>query len=508
MKFGEKYELLESLTTGAIETFAANDKVRGERVLVHIVECTPQAADQSTSEWVLESFRRMAPEPAGPILETGKYSGTQYAYLVTRPADEAAVRGWVRRYELQSQETKETSVHRIQAAGIPPAPTPANAPPAATPSESRPATGQMTQLLRDYDSIMKSRSGSGAAPPAQQPAARPINLTEESGLHKATPWDPPNFKPATPQKERSAESFSSPVRPVMPEIPPAPEKEGPKPGEFTSFFQGPFRGDTPAEVTGFASEPIEPPRKNVGEFTAMFGQATPQQQSSTPPGNKVSATGFTGLFRDMEKRQPLNPSAPVAGGVLPGPIEPYPAPSVPQDASRSPQAPIFVNPPTPVFSEPPAAPVAPIAPTPAVRPIPSSPSSLPGDGATGAFSRPSSEPVPAPVALPSGPSPYTQIISRSKAEVAGQEAAAAHPPANPAAAGGFPPLPKIPPPAPMLSPPPRMPKMTGPKPPAAPKVPKLDAAPPPPVSYWPLIITLTVLFFLAALLVLYFVLKH
>ena len=53
-----------------------------------------------------------------------------------------------------------------------------------------------------------------------------------------------------------------------------------------------------------------------------------------------------------------------------------------------------------------------------------------------------------------------------------------------------------------------MPKMTAPKPPAAPKAPKLDAAPSPPVSYWPLIITLTVLFFLAALLVLYFVLKH
>jgi len=294
----------------------------------------------------------------------------------------------------------------------------------------------------------------------------------------------------------------------MPEIPPTPEKEGPKPGEFTSFFQGPFRGDTPAEVPGFASEPIEPPRKNVGEFTALFGQATPQQQSSTPPGNKVSATGFTGLFKDMEKPLPLNPTAPVPGAVVPSPIEPYPAPSVPQDASRPPRAPIFVNPPTPVFSEPPVPPVAPIPPTPAVRPIPSSPSSLPGDGATGAFLRPSSEPAPLPVAPPSGPSPYTQIISRSKAEVAGQEAAAAHPAANPAQAGGFPPLPKIPPPPTATLPPPPMPRMTAPKPPAAAKRPRLDAAPPPPVSYWPLIITLTVLFFLAALLVLYFVLKH
>ncbi len=41
MKFGEKYELRESLTTGAVETFVANDKIRGQRVLVHILDCGP-----------------------------------------------------------------------------------------------------------------------------------------------------------------------------------------------------------------------------------------------------------------------------------------------------------------------------------------------------------------------------------------------------------------------------------------------------------------------------------
>jgi hypothetical protein len=49
-----------------------------------------------------------------------------------------------------------------------------------------------------------------------------------------------------------------------------------------------------------------------------------------------------------------------------------------------------------------------------------------------------------------------------------------------------------------------MPKLAVPK---APKAPKVDV-PQTPVSYWPLILTLTVLFFIAALLVLYFVLKH
>jgi hypothetical protein len=44
--------------------------------------------------------------------------------------------------------------------------------------------------------------------------------------------------------------------------------------------------------------------------------------------------------------------------------------------------------------------------------------------------------------------------------------------------------------------------------PAAPKAPKVGAPEAPPVSYWPLILILTVLFFAAVLLVGYFWLKH
>jgi hypothetical protein len=52
-----------------------------------------------------------------------------------------------------------------------------------------------------------------------------------------------------------------------------------------------------------------------------------------------------------------------------------------------------------------------------------------------------------------------------------------------------------------------MPAIAAPAPPKLPKAPKVEV-PAPPVSYWPLILTLTVLFFVAVLLVLYFVLKH
>ena len=98
MKFEEKYELLESLTSGKVETFVANDKLRGERVVVHILHCDPQKPNQPTVQWVLDSFRQVAPEPAGLVLETGRYGGTLYAYLVTRMPDKAVLRSWVQQY--------------------------------------------------------------------------------------------------------------------------------------------------------------------------------------------------------------------------------------------------------------------------------------------------------------------------------------------------------------------------------------------------------------------------
>ena len=116
-----------------------------------------------------------------------------------------------------------------------------------------------------------------------------------------------------------------------------------------------------------------------------------------------------------------------------------------------------------------------------------------------------------PVEAPSGPSPYTQIISRQKFASA-DEGEGGHAPAGGAGAGKFaaPSMPKIPgaaPPSMPKAPPPptAMPKV---KAPPAPKAPKIDAPAPPPVSIWPLIITLTVLFFLAVILVLFFALRH
>jgi hypothetical protein len=266
-------------------------------------------------------------------------------------------------------------------------------------------------------------------------------------------------------------------------------------------------------MPSFSSEPIEPPKKTVGEFTALFGQATPPS-AAKPASPNASEPSFTSIFKDMGTQQaPFSAPPAVQGAIIP-PAAP-PVPSVPPVNVTPLPDPVFVAP-TPVAPpSPSSAPAISVSPSaPVEKPVPSR-QPLPGDGATGAFMHPTAEPAPAPAEGPSGPSPYTQIISRPKAAEP-EEAEAAQITATSPAPGKFaaPSMPKIPPaappPMPKMPPPPKLaappvPKM---KAPPAPKVPKIDAPAPPPVSMWPLIITLTVLFFLAVILVLYFVLRH
>jgi len=567
MKFGEKYELLESLTTGAVETFVANDKVRGERVLVHILHGDPQRPNQPTVQWVLDSFRRVAPEPVGLVLETGRYSGTLYAYLVTKLPEETALRGWVKQYKAQARDTQEIPA--------PPAP-----PPPPTP-ESRAATAELpqkdlpqvpfqatpvsatpvsvTQLLRDFDPPAKSAVPlREAAPPSpSMPPPPSSSAGGQSGLHAAPPWAPESSRiPTAPKTDPNAGNPAEPFRPDFAArnfpspVTTPPAKEGPKLGEFTSFFQGPFRGDVPSE-TPAVSPRQEAPQKPVGDFTSVFGSVKPQKEEPPPaPGiaGNEPAGSFTGWFTPEVSARISSTSAPpglpranpnpapgLSASPLPAsglhapnlaepglPASGFPAPSFPGSGlPAAPKEPF--TPPKPPSYGASAPPIFPI-PVPSNPPMPKPPAIPPpamaSDGATGAFSRPVSDAPLAPQQeVPSGPSSYTRIISARPANSAA-DAASADAPAKAAGSPAFamlalavpamapPPLP--PPPVPLK---PAFAAPAAPKPPAAPKLPAAPkapkvGAPEPPVSYWPLILILTVLFFAAALLVLYFVLKH
>ena len=521
-------------------------------MLVHILHGDPQKPNQPTVQWVLDSFRRVAPEPVGLVLETGRYSGTLYAYLVTKLPEETALRGWVKQYKAQARDTQEIPAP-------PPPPTPESRAPTADFSAKdfpQPAAS-VTQLLRDFDAPAKSAVPSAPPREAEQPATPlppkplpPISAAGgQSGLHSAPPWAPETPRiPAAPKTDPNAGGPAEPFRPEIaarnfpPPVTAPPAKEGPKLGEFTSFFQGPFRGDVPTETPAVTPRQ-EAPQKRVGDFTSVFGSVKPQPEEPLPsPGiaGNEPAGSFTGWFTPEISPRMSSTTAPPAVGLPRANANPAPGLSAsPQPASglhapgppasglpasgppATPKEP-FV-PPKPAPYGAPAPPIFP-APVPSNPPMPRPPavppSALAPDGATGAFFRPVSDPAPTPQAAPSGPSAYTQIISaRAPSPAADAAGAQKEPPAKAAGSPAFampalavpamapPPLPPPPvPPRPAFAvpAPPAAPKL----PAAAPKAPKAGVPEKPPVSYWPLILTLTVLFFVAVLLVLYFALKH
>lgn len=522
MKFGEKYELLESLTTGGVETFVANDKVRGERVLVHILECETQKPNQPTVQWVLEAFRHVAPEPAALVLETGRYSGTLYGYLVTKMPDEAALTKWVQLYRAQARETQEIVAPLARPTSESESPT------AEMIFKERPQVpgGVTPPVFREFSATPKPDKPSAPSKEAEHPAQAPPNakpVGDRSAVRPAADWNAVTPGISAPGKADSnlgspADSFSSAFAPRCLSSEPKPPaiKDGPQPGEFTNFFQGPFRVEGPSETPSGSPQQIEPPRKSVGEFTAMFNPPRADEPSPAAgvAGNEPPGTGFTGWFGNpnIASRTPGMSGTPPAGG-LPRSVfdEPPAFPAPPKEPFVPPQPVPYVAP-TPVVSVPP--PVFPPPPPPAFpTPQPPSPAmekppvmpraSSASDGATNVFKGPASEP---PVSQPgpaSGPSPYTQVISLRRS-VGAAEAQKQGAPNSPV---GFPSpsMPSVPAIAPPTMPAaPAMPKK------AVPPAPKLGkgALPEAPVSYWPLILTLTVLFFIAVLLVLYFALKH
>ena len=519
MKFGDKYELLESLTTGGVETFVANDKIRGARVLVHILHCDPQRDNQPTVQWVLESFRRLAPEPVGLVLETGRYSGTLYAYVVTKLPEETALRTWVRQYEALARDTQDLPA--------PPAvPTPESLAPTADQNSPPPPPplSSVTQLLREFEP--QAKPSAPIAPPkpiVQSPQPPPSFGTsaDRSGVRMAAPptWNAetpriPVAPKAEPQRSSPPDSFPDNFLdrnfPAEASAPPA--NDSTKLGEFTSFFQGPFRGDRPSETPSI-SPPPEPPRKTVGDFTAMFGAVKPQQPEEPLPakgiaGNESAGTGFTGWFNpnaDTPSRISSAPSSPITppSGLPRAAVDSapfFPDPPKPDPPKPDPLQQSFVPPP-PISYAAPAPPIFP-APAPPIPPMPSfptvTPSAQPSDGATRAFSQPGSDPAPAAALPPVGPSAYTQIISVRRPNPATDAAGASK---------ALTPPTFTPPPMPKLPPPPPMPVFAAPAPPPLPKAPKVEISQPP-VSYWPLVLTLTISFAIAVLLVLYFLLKH
>jgi|HubBroStandDraft_1064217.scaffolds.fasta_scaffold00004_112 hypothetical protein len=520
MKFGDKYELVESLTTGPVETFVAKDIRRGESVLVHILECGERKPNQPTVQWVMDAFRSLAPEPAGLVLEAGGYSGTLYAYLVTQLPEADALRRWVERYKLQMQETQEV------AAPLPPSKVDGDSPTAEVSSvELAPPPGTFTQAFMGFGLQSNLGSEPNHAKPAMSSEARPLPSNPPSAAipgPRIEPYREPAGRMQPVPAPAAANSFPTDFKATdipADEIGPVVRENSPKPGEFTSFFRGPFAEGRPSDIAAPLPQPPPPQRKVVGEFTATFGSPANWRDDQamgsggSGPGGLNEAPGeFTRTFdldRPSKAADNFESHIPAGPGPLSGMFETVKNPA--RDSFLSPSVPI---PPAPIIPQIPAIPERMSAPL-AVEPIAPSAQNA-SQGATQLFRMPGAQAEVSEPPLPSGPGEYTRIISIRPPEALPTDEETAQDSKSgvviPVAS-----LPKFPappplPPAPKLAPP----KVAPPKL-AAPKLAPPKLAPPKieppknvksPMSYWPLILTLTVLFFVAALLVVYFALKH
>jgi hypothetical protein len=107
LKLTEKYELVEPVTRGRINSFIARDLSTSEQVLVHLFECAGSRSGQPAALWVLQAFRCLAPSPPGRVIEAGTSASSLLAYVITLMPSASALRAWVQGYKLSTETTQE-----------------------------------------------------------------------------------------------------------------------------------------------------------------------------------------------------------------------------------------------------------------------------------------------------------------------------------------------------------------------------------------------------------------
>jgi hypothetical protein len=625
MKFTEKYEILELLTSGRVSTFLARERATQAQAVVHTFECPANFAVESRVSSILKHFASIAPSPAEPVIEVGFDEGSSSAYVVTKVPSASALQSWVHSYrsfsvsasgaerkkEVASDEnaTAELSASEVEQllrqSGRPKTQRPPEAsPPISTepfsvssPADPSRQKGEFTRLFEEPGAFerLTGRGAPGSSAPAVPPepvsTSRPETPTNfstgfatdfgtavppvkgklpssepdlpEPGLPKPGSFTQEFFsgtddasdhtafgggpapeqtavkapgaftkeflaisgkstqtsKPAAEERASwegtpsgtshgAREAGNSlPISP-MPKSPveefrPNPEVQKSSTGEFTSFFRGPFEQPSPSEKPVEYPEPVQAsPPPSAGDFTQMFGPETrlekkesPRATTSQPEPSKTPS--FTQIFTEEAK----------GGAKLgdfrldPDPLAPASLkPSIASTASPSGMPPMFSSTASPGSSG------GGFSPSEARRGSSGGENTFlnqPGrSDATNVFKPRGAEAPPVEPEAPSGPSEFTMFLDRS------QLRASLAPPANPAGSNpaarapvAMPPMPSYTPPAP-----PPMPQMALPQVPPVPR----PAAPLPgrAASNWPLITVLIVLLAIAALLVMYFALKH
>jgi hypothetical protein len=275
MKFADKYELSDAITSGRLETFLGRDVGNGERVLVHIFDAPIKQPGQPTVMWALESFRAIAPEAPGLVIAAGRYGGTSYAYLVTRVPEEAAMRQWKQTYESSTADTREIPIERTI---LPQSP---SASAASGPNSEVVAPTPLSKPANPPTGFFGLQPPVGAS---TQPADHVVERTERV------------LETAGKENELEGINFG-----------PRQDSKGQEPGEFTKQFFVGSSEPRPAPVgrvepTFEGSAPVEPlrgksvPSAQRSDRIAAADSNSGTGASTSPQAGLPEVGGFTALF--------------------------------------------------------------------------------------------------------------------------------------------------------------------------------------------------------------------
>ena len=383
---------------------------------------------------------------------------------------------------------------KAAATGSNPPNPPAAAPPSAAGTSDSGGFSAFFSVRKRSDPPAAPLSSKAAEPPAIAAPSTPAAPGAFTALFRRA--SAPGSNPETP--------------PATPDLSATPEAKSAAPGAFTALFSGvdPDSSAAAPQTPPQASLTQEPVQKNApGSFTSLFSKApihTPQEPPSEPAiESRPPLGGFSKFFRGQAAAPPQ-----ANLGQEPSPSEPVIESRPPSggfsklfrgQSAAPPQANLGTTQPAP-----PSSPVPQADLTPHFDP---STKAVQFGGVTPEFAKPDASAAPP---RPAGPSAYTRIVSRSSAPPPTDAGLVGLEGAIPASSA----LPGMPtnPQAAYQPAPPQRPQYAPPSPAPAPTLPAAAASGgegKSKTSYLPLIIAFNVLFVLAVVVVLIFVLtKH
>jgi len=271
MKFTEKYEILEMVTSGRVSTFHARERATQESVIVYTFECARTGSGELNAASIIARFLSLAPNPPGVIIKVGLDEPSSSAFLTTRMPDLAALKAWVQAYQ----------------------------------SPTHPTPGQLA----------------AAQPTAKYGSARASDVTAELNsveVKSAQAQNEPTGK--LPSKEELGEGTTAEFS-----IGPPPPRSSQPQGEFTRLFneanafQPLKRGDTPtAARPSNATDAMAGER--LGDFTLGSERLAPAPpRTATPVESPGSFTKeFLGLSNENVELTPKQSPAPAPPKKEPG----------------------------------------------------------------------------------------------------------------------------------------------------------------------------------------------